>query len=119
MNILRTHTLLLLLIATNCTHDCNVYITIFILHYQYHCTEAARRIIRSCCSWEYSQLHFSHSSDSWDVRERCTGEGGSGRTRQAVALRALRESGSTAHHWQACAELVMVPDPLPVPYRRE
>ena len=32
--------------------------------------------------------------------ERCTGEGGSGRTRQAAAPRALRGSGSGAHHHQ-------------------
>ena len=31
------------------------------------------------------------------LRERCTGEGGSGRTRQAAAPRALRGFGSTAH----------------------
>ena len=60
----------------------------------------ARRTIPSCCSWEYSQLFLSHkqlgNSVEYHVRERCTGDGGSGRTSQAAA------------HWQACAELVMV-----------
>ena len=73
----------------------------------------ARRTIPSCCSWEGSQLHLSHSREfcesfKYHVRECCTGEGGSGRTRQAVAPRALRESGVTTHHWKARAELVMV-----------
>ena len=34
----------------------------------------------------------------WNVWERCTGEERSGRKRQAAAPRALRGSGSTAHH---------------------
>ena len=37
----------------------------------------------------------------WNVRERCTDEERSGRKRQAAAPRALRGSGSTAHHHQA------------------
>ena len=36
------------------------------------------------------------------LRERCTGEGGSGRTRQAAAPRALRGSGSTAQWPNRC-----------------